>query len=484
MEAAVAGVRAPTFRDLGVLVSDHTSRRERVGGSLTTVLRRVRGVAGRALIRGLLAVLGSISIGCVGAAEPGDVPAPPPPLQRKLEEITRRVPAWVAAGGDHSRVASLGQQVDTYLRGRRYQDAEAVADQILGVLNEQAGKSALRPHRRRTTPVAPATLLPREHAPGLRAFTDMLDMFESLRMNVFGFPVNWRDLEPSRRVYELDESFKPLTLVVPRYPGLEAVVLVVRMLDTNARPMPADLATRRFNDPELVERFNALIDAVAKQPGIARVTHVLLGNEVDAYLASHRDEAEDFAFFFRRAAEHVRLRLPGVRVGTILTHDGVRGQLDLFRRLKADSDFVDYTYYPIGAQWRMRPVREVEADLAFLAQQAGDKPFAFTEIGYSASHLNGSSEARQADFVRAVFRALGPSQRAGRIEFILYHALYDYPPGFCRPYAAEQGIGRSDQFCAFVEHLGLRSYATGKPRPAWDAFVEGARRWMGGAPGS
>ena len=439
--------------------------------------RRVPSIWGRALIGALLAGLGSMSAGCARAPEESDSAVPPPSLQRKLEEITRRVPPWVAAGGDHARIAPLGQQVEACLRGRRYREAEAVADQILGTLSEPTGTSASRAHGRRATPVAPGVNLPREHAPGLQAFTDILDMFAAQRMNVFGFPVDWRDLEPSPRVYALDEPFKPLTLVVPRYQTLEAVILVVRMIDTNARPMPADLVTRRFNDPELMERFVALFDTVAARPGIARVTHVLLGNEVDAYLGNHRDEAEDFALFFRRAAAHVRRRLPGVRVGTILTHAGVRGWPDLFQRLKADSDFIAYSYYPIDGQWRMRPVREVEADLAFLAEQADEKPFAFTEIGYSASPLNASSEAQQAEFVRTVFRALGPYHEAGRIEFILYHTLHDYPPEFCRPYAAVQGLGQSEEFCAFVEHLGLWSYATGRPRPAWDAFVEGARRW-------
>ena len=436
------------------------------------------------LIGVLLAGLGSMSAGCVRAPEDGDSAFPPLSLQRKLEEITRRVPPWVAAGGDHDRIAPLGQEMDTCLRGRRYLDAEAVADQILATLSEPTGTFVSRVGARRTPAVAPGVNLPQEHAPGLQAFTDILDMFAAQHMNAFGFPVDWRDLEPSPRVYTLDEPLKPLTLVVPRYPSLEAVVLVVRMLDTNARPMPADLVTRRFNDPEVVERFAALFDAIAARPEVARVTHVLLGNEVDAYLGNHHDEAEDFALFFQRAAAHVRRRLPGVRVGTILTHAGVRGLPDLFRSLRADSDFIAYSYYPVDRQWRMRPVREVEPDVEFLAEQADEKPFAFTEIGYSASPLNGSSEAQQAEFVRTVFQALAPYHEAGRIEFIFYHTLYDYPPEFCRPYAAAQGLGQSEEFCAFVEHLGLRSYATGKPRPAWDAFVEGTRRWMTDGPPS
>lgn len=445
---------------------------------------RFRKTVSPILTGALLVVLATLSAHCGQPPEEGDA-GPPPSLQRKLEEITRRVPGWVAAGGTHASIAPLGQQVDAYVRAHQYRDAEAVADRILAMLNAQTRSGRDTPASvRRSTPVAPGTNLPRDHAPGLQAFTNVLDMFAAQRMNVFGFPVDWKDLEATPRVYTLDQPFKPLTLVVPRYPTLEATVLVIRMIDTNARSMPSDLSTRRFNDPELIERFTALLDAIATRPGIGRVTHVLLGNEVDAYLRNRRDEAEDFIVFFQSAAAHLRERLPGVRVGTIVTHDGVRAWPELFQRLKAASDFVDYTYYPINGNWHMRPVREVQADLEFLAQQAANKPFAFTEIGYSASPVNGSSDAQQADFVRAVFRSLAPYQRAGRIEFILYHTLYDYPPDFCGPYAAEQGIARQEEFCAFVEHLGLRSYETGGARPAWDAFVEGTRSWSNGSPAS
>src|SRR5262249_17680642 len=157
---------------------------------------------------------------------------------RKLEEITRRVPAWVAAGGAHASIAPLGQQVDGYVRAHQYREAEAVADRILSMLNAPTGGRDTPAPVRRSTPVAPGTNLPRDHAPGLQAFTDVLDRFAAQQMNVFGFPVDWKDLEATPRVYTLDQSFKPLTLVVPRYPTLEAIVLVIRMIDTNARSMP------------------------------------------------------------------------------------------------------------------------------------------------------------------------------------------------------------------------------------------------------
>lgn len=408
--------------------------------------------------------------------------APPLSLQRKLQEIERRVPQWVAAGGDHASLTPLGEKVTRSLAARRYSEAETVADQILARLDAPVTAKPRRPAVR----VAPGLSLPREHAPGLKAFTDVMDLFEAQQMRVFGFPANWRDLEPAPRVFALEESVgKPLTLLLPRYPKLDAVVLLLRMIDTNARSLPDDLADRRFDDPDLLARFEGLVEAITRQPSIGRVTHVLVGNEVDAYLGQHRAELPEFAVFYRRAVELFHRRLPGAKVGTVLTYAGVRGWPELTQALAPASDFMDYTYYPIAdapggevsRRWQMRPVGDVEPDLAFLAEKAAGKPFAFSEVGYSASPLNGSSEAQQADFVRAVFRSLERQHREGKLEFLLFHTAHDYPPEFCAGYAAQQKLEPSKEFCAFVESLGLRRYATGEPRPGWDALVEGVRRW-------
>ena len=333
--------------------------------------------------------------------------------------------------------------------------------------------------------IAPGGMLHKNSAPGLKGITDTWDMLTENGMNVFAFTQNWNDLEPSPGTFNLhDQLVNPLTILVPKYPQLKGVVFVLKMIDTNWRPMPADLATKSFNDPQVLKRFDALIDAIAAEPSSKRITHILLGNEIDGYLNQHPHEYPVFLTFYERAVNRIHQQMPGVKVGTIFTFQGVGTNPPFFDRVKEISDFIDYTYYPVGGlqngnvspTWQMRPVGEIAAELNNLAQRASGKPFAFTEIGYSSSPFNNSSEEKQAEFVQEMFRVLTPYREQGRIAFLLYHAMYDYAPGVCRPYAKQQGAS-ADVMCDFMENLGLRSYETGAPRKAWDVFVTGVKKW-------
>ena len=330
--------------------------------------------------------------------------------------------------------------------------------------------------------IAPALFLHKHSAPGLKGFTDAMELITSNGMTVFGVAHDWKDLEPSPGKFNLHDALQnPLTHLVPRYPRIEGVVIVLKMIDTNRRTMPVDIEDRPFDDPVVLHRFDALIDTIAAEPVSRRITHLLLGNEVDGYLVQHPQEISAFITFYRRAVNRIHRKMPRVKVSTIVSFGGLDHPA-LYNRLAPISDFITYTYYPItqqraSAQWRMRPVSEIKADIDRMARLAGGKPFAFTEIGYSASSLNGSSETQQAAFVDEMFRALDSYRRKGRLAFLLYHALYDYPTGFCAPYANDQGI-RPETICGFMENLGLRRYETGEPRAAWSVFVQGAQGWF------
>lgn len=325
--------------------------------------------------------------------------------------------------------------------------------------------------------IAPALFLHKNSPPGLAGFTEAMDLLTGNGANLFGFTADWADLEPSPGAPGLQESFvNPLTSLVPQYPEIEGVVFVLKMIDTNRRTLPRDIKDKPFDHPEVIGRFGALIDAMAAEPSGKRITHILLGNEVDGYLSRHPDELAAFRAFYRRAVVRVHARMPGVKVATIVTSEAPETFDDLIRF----GDLACYTYYPVhsgpgAAAWQMRPVSEVRADIDRMARRAGDKPFAFTEIGYSASPSNGSSEKQQALFVREMFQALERHRRERRLAFLLYHALYDYRPGVCAPYAAAQGIA-PEAICGFMENLGLRRYDTNEPRAAWDAFVQGVQR--------
>ncbi len=412
---------------------------------------------------------------------------PPLSLQEKVQRLQALVEKRQQEGADLQPVGELMQGFDPLIQQQKFTEAEALVDRALKLLSGPAATEVQPPSAERTKVlIAPFPSTYKDSAPGLKGMTGAMDLLVANGMNAYMFAGKWKELEPAPGKFNLQEHLiNPLTMLVPRYAQLKGVVMVLQMIDTNWRPMPADLSTKPFDDPAVLQRFDALIDAIAAEPCSKRITHILLGNEVDGYLGQHPEESAAFTTFYKRGVDRIHQRLPGVKVGTIFTASGAtRGLPRLFDELNGYSDFVDFTYYPLeglergnwSAAWQMRSIERSAADLVHLVTRAGNKPFSFTEIGYSASSLNGSSEEKQADFVREMFRVLDPYQRKGQIAFLLYHAQYDYPPGVCIPYAKQQGVP-SDGVCAFMENLGLRSYLTGAPRKAWDVFVEGVKEW-------
>jgi hypothetical protein len=310
-------------------------------------------------------------------------------------------------------------------------------------------------------------------SPGLAGHLESIDYITSKGVNLFGMAYEWPQLEA-----DFTGLSNPLTLLDPGKTKFKTYILILKMIDTNRETLPSDLSGKSFSDTAVINRFLRLIDTISTFQSIDRVSHILLGNEVDGYLTSHPSELNPFAVFYQQAVSHIHQKIPGAKVGTIITFNAAAS--NVFNKLIPYSDFVCYTYYPTvdqnGLQWQMRPPSDVVKDIAFMAQRSGDKPFAFTEIGYSSSVDNNSSESLQKQFVEKMFETLEPYKNKGKIDFLYYHGLYDYPPGSCGPYALSQGVD-STYLCGFMNNLGLNRYSTGQPKQAWNSFVEKMRNW-------
>lgn len=280
---------------------------------------------------------------------------------------------------------------------------------------------------------------------------------------------NWDTLEPSPNQYAIKDVITPAFQgLIPKYP-FKGVVLILKMIDSNTRTMPADLQGKPFDDPAVVQRFLAMLHAVATSPGVlGNVDFILLGNEVDGYFVANPKELNGFMTLLKKSIDQLHQDLPGVKVGTITTADALKHP-DLFKTLTQYSDYINYTYYPLGAHWQMRPVSDAAGDLAKMAAGAGNKWFGFTELGYSTSPQAGSSETQQADFMRAVFANLDTYKN--QVAYVNWAGVSDTPDDVCKAYAKQQGLPDADAFCAYGSYAGLRTYDN-QPKPAWDIFVQ------------
>lgn len=263
---------------------------------------------------------------------------------------------------------------------------------------------------------------------------------------------------------------KPLEdgLGVARVAG-QRLVLTIATIDTVRRRLPKDVEGLAWDDPRLVERFEAFLGKVLARAK-PHVSWLSLGNEVDPYLASHPDEVEPYLRFLARARQVVRRLAPGTAVGvTVICRDSQKGP-DLARRLQAGMDVTIATYYPLDG---FRPtVGSVDQDFAFLLRLAGDRPLVLQEVGCPSSPLVGSSEDLQAGFVRSVFEQL--ALHGGRIPAAVFFAQTDFPSSLLGVLEGYYGI-RDERFRAFLGSLGFLD-AKGRPKKAWRVFAENMAR--------
>lgn len=149
-------------------------------------------------------------------------------------------------------------------------------------------------------------LLNQNSAPGLPGYLDGINYAHSIGINLFGMSAEWTNLETSPYNFSLqDNILNPLTLLDPDNTKLKSYILVLKMIDTNRKIVPADIASRSFDDTVLIKRFLALIDAIAALSPIQKISRILIGNEVDAYLGSNPSELNSFKNFYQQAVDHI-----------------------------------------------------------------------------------------------------------------------------------------------------------------------------------
>lgn len=250
------------------------------------------------------------------------------------------------------------------------------------------------------------------------------------------------------------------------------IALTLQTLDTNNRTLPSDLMDRRFDDPEMRRRFAALLTALAPRL-TSRVRWVMLGNEVDVYLAAHPQEAEAFAGMMEDGEALLRRLRPDVSVGVTTTFDGLATTPGVVKRLLAHADVATMTYYPLNGDFTVRPVSDVARDFTAMVAAAGTKPLLIQEAGYPMASLLGSSEEKQAEFVDAVFAAM--TRHKDRIACVNFFLLYDFSPQMTDSFLKYYRLA-DPKFRAYLATLGFKR-ADGAPRLAWTHFVEDMKRW-------
>ncbi len=286
----------------------------------------------------------------------------------------------------------------------------------------------------------------------------------------------WRELEPTPGAIDVSQLVSQLDYGGSR----EATIYVgIQVINTVAKEVPPDLADSAFDAATTRARFHALLDAVAAALP-ARITYLSLGNEVDGYLQSTNQWTE-YRTFYEDALDYAHAKMPGVKVGVTGGYDGVVGSLHAqMALLNTRSDAIMLTYYPIGTNFQVDAPTSARAAFPAMLAAAGSKPVVIQELGYPASPLLGSSDAKQAAFFTDAIEQWSIIDGA-RMPYVNLFLLHDFTQAECDAFGDYYGIPNNAQFEAYLCTLGLR-LADGTPRPAWDAVIVAARN--AGLPGN
>lgn len=286
-------------------------------------------------------------------------------------------------------------------------------------------------------------------------------------MQFTSLSVAWDEIEPRPGEFAPDPNW--LAVANSYYPvqGVP-LALTITPIDTNRIRLPDDLEGRAFDDPQVIARFERLLDYVFMQLPDVELCVLAIGNEVDAALGSDAGAWERYRTFFQATAAYARGLRPGVPVGVKVTMAGLTGEArSRAQALNTDADLVLVTYYPLDSDFGVRSPDVVQADLAKLASVYPGRAIGIIEAGYPSSALLGSSEALQAEFVRQIFRAW--ESRAAQIAMLNFTWLTDAPEASVEAWKEYYGLD-DPRFAAYLATLGLRR-SDGHPKLALAALA-------------
>ncbi len=293
----------------------------------------------------------------------------------------------------------------------------------------------------------------------------------------------WGSIEQEPGVYQWEWNDALMDL---RFQEGFEVSLVVNVIHTALRgSMPEDLQDKDFDDPEFIQRFtDFILAALERYP----VDYLSIGNEVNDYFISHRDEIPAYTAFFLAVKDAVQAEYPDLQIGmTFAYHDAEStGSVDLIQSLNL-GDFLPLTLYIYSPGFLFdRDPTELEGYLDRILDLAGEQQVAFVELGWNTSPSLSSSQEAQAAFVRETFRLLAENRE--RIEFVSWFQLHDEilddTYAVARSFLPEDShlLSNEEYMRAFVDFLNYMGLIEndGTPKQAWSVFQDQARSYLEG----
>ena len=270
----------------------------------------------------------------------------------------------------------------------------------------------------------------------------------------------WAELEPREGHYTLDSISQALSVAVD---ASIPISYTLRVIDTIARDVPADLRGKRWSDRELQTRLLRLIDTIV--PLIRdRARWFMFGYESDGYFTKHPNEARDFIQLHRLVKERIKQLAPGIEVSSTVTYAGIDQLKGPLQMLNGQLDFLALTYAPLQPDFTVKDPSVLPADFARMKEIAAGRRIVFQEIAYPTSPAARSSEDKQAEFYRL---ALGELKRdAPAFAAVNFMNLADLSDEDAEQFSSFYGLKGHAAFKGVLQTLGLFD-KDGRPKKSW-----------------
>jgi len=274
--------------------------------------------------------------------------------------------------------------------------------------------------------------------------------------------LDWALLEPTLGNYD-----NALADIIESYYPIQTgdLTLVLRPLDTPGPSFPSDLAGN-FDDPAVILAYENFLtnlhSRLANLNASGKLKWIHVGNEIDANLGTDAVKwAQWQTFFVAIKAKIKSLWGAQIEVSSIVQFNVLNdvAKRALYLNLLADLDNAVLTYYPLNADFTMRPPTTVAADFEIMVNTITAKDILLQECGYPTSALNNSSESLQADFISSVFKAW--DNYSDRIKLIDIAWQYDVSETEVDQWVIDFGMSgqpNEDKFKQYLWTLGLGNY--------------------------
>ena len=298
-------------------------------------------------------------------------------------------------------------------------------------------------------------------------------------MSVSRLQIDWPELEPSPSSY--DKAGFEQRLFEMKNQGLQPFLLI-SAFDSDGPVVPDYLTGLDFDDSELIQRFNNLMDWVIPMLVEYGGFLISISNEPDNSFGEVPGLNNQILEFLINAKEHIHQINDEMAVTVTFAEGSLDEDKPGIADILAVCDVASWNFYGAKANFNnpdpfyyvAQTESEIKSDIQRVLDVSGEKLIVFQELGmYSGNTSLNSSEEIQRKFFEVFFSEMKNQER---IRAAFNFQLVDWSPEVTQIFnelLEDEGLPEDfvEQFAESLETIGLINYDDGTRKSSWNEFI-------------